>query len=104
MLHSSHINHIAEKSLTIQRGICYTLTDTKQPNKSKASKGRVTVAVASREWAAGGKPTRQCAVNKNLELREEIATSESRPLPDAPVIGREYETYSARLVSQGINE
>ena len=53
-------------------------------------KGRVTVAVASREWAVGVKPIRQYAVNKNLELREEIAASESRPWPDVPVNGLEY--------------
>ena len=38
----------------------------------------------------GGKPIRQYAVNKNLELREEIAVGESRPLPDVPVNGLEY--------------
>ena len=50
-------------------------------------KGRVTVAVASREWAVGGKPTREPAVKKTLKLREEIAWCESRTLPVAPVIG-----------------
>lgn len=53
-------------------------------------KGRVTVDVAFREWAVGGKPIRILAVNKNLKLREEIAVCESRPLPDAPVTGLEY--------------
>ena len=50
-------------------------------------KGRVTVAGASREWAVGGKPTREPAVKKTLKLREEIAWCESRTLPVAPVIG-----------------
>ena len=52
--------------------------------------GRVTVAVASREWALGGKPIRQYTVKKSPEPREEIALSESRTLPDAPVSGLEY--------------
>ena len=46
--------------------------------------------VASREWAVGGKPICQCAVKKSLELREEIASCESRTWPDAPVTGLEY--------------
>src|SRR5258708_6760568 len=46
--------------------------------------------LASREWAAGGKPICQYTAKKTPELREEIASCESRPLPEASVIRLEY--------------
>jgi hypothetical protein len=62
-----------DKSLTIQSNICYTLFSTETIEYGKALKGRVTVLVACRERAVGEKLVCRQAVNKNLELREEIA-------------------------------
>ena len=77
---------LLEKNLTKQIKAWYTF-HSKKIEEPKAVKGRVTVPVASREWAAGASPYAQ-PVKKTLRLREEIARCESRATPDAPVIGR----------------
>ena len=62
-----------EKPLTVLSHVCYTLANTETTEYVKALKGRVTVPGCMQRASSWWKARMSTPVNKNLELREEIA-------------------------------